>query len=90
MEVERASRQSRQPCQPKKLLFWLTKFRGALGLLPGYRRLFVLLRQRGEPSGIHRLYREEGQSVCKRRARRAVGDPGRGQAECPLVAGLCL
>jgi len=29
----------------------------------GYRRLFVLLRQRGEPSGInriYRLYREEG------------------------------
>ena len=43
----------------------------------GYRRLFVLLRQRGEPSGlnrIYRLYREEGLSVRKRRARRrAVG-----------------
>src|ERR1700712_5611110 len=43
----------------------------------GYRRLFVLLRQHGEPSGlnrIHRLYREEGLSVRKRRARRkAVG-----------------
>ena len=43
----------------------------------GYRRLFVLLRQEGEPSGInriHRLYREEGLSVRKRRARRrAVG-----------------
>ena len=41
------------------------------------RRLFVLLRQDDEPSGInriHRLYREEGLSVRKRRARRrAVG-----------------
>src|ERR1700709_1217696 len=43
----------------------------------GFRRLFVLLRQQGEPSGLHRiyrLYREEGLSVRKRRARRrAVG-----------------
>ena len=43
----------------------------------GYRRLFVLLRRDGEPSGlnrIYRLYREEGLSVRKRRARRrAVG-----------------
>ena len=43
----------------------------------GYLRLFVLLRQHGEPSGlnrIYRLYREEGLSVRKRRARRrAVG-----------------
>lgn len=43
----------------------------------GYRRLFVLLRREGEPSGInriYRLYREEGLSVRKRRARRkAVG-----------------
>ncbi len=43
----------------------------------GYRRLFILLRREGEPSGvnrIHRLYREEGLSVRKRRARRkAVG-----------------
>ncbi len=42
-----------------------------------YRRLFILLRREGEPSGvnrIHRLYREEGLSVRKRRARRkAVG-----------------
>ena len=41
------------------------------------RRLFVLLRQDGEPSGINRicrLYREEGLTVRKRRARRrAVG-----------------
>jgi putative transposase len=39
----------------------------------GYRRLFVLLRQKGEPSGInriYRLYREEGLTVRKRRARR--------------------
>lgn len=43
----------------------------------GYRRLFILLRQGGEPSGvnrIYRLYREEGLAVRKRRARRrAVG-----------------
>ena len=39
----------------------------------GYRRLFILLRQGGEPSGInriYRLYREEGLSVRKRKARR--------------------
>src|SRR6202789_2818111 len=42
----------------------------------GYRRLFVLLRQEGEPSGInriYRLYREEGLTVRKRRARRRAG-----------------
>ncbi len=43
----------------------------------GYRRLFVLLRRAGEPSGIsriYRLYREEGLTVRKRKARRrAVG-----------------
>ena len=43
----------------------------------GYRRLFVLLRRDGEPSGInriYRLYREEGLTARKRRARRrAVG-----------------
>jgi putative transposase len=43
----------------------------------GYRRLFVLLREEGEPSGInriYRIYREEGLTVRKRRARRrAVG-----------------
>ena len=43
----------------------------------GYRRLFVLLRRDGEPSGInriYRLYREEGLTVRKRQARRrAVG-----------------
>ncbi|MBB3965887.1 transposase InsO family protein [Rhizobium metallidurans] len=43
----------------------------------GYRRLFVLLRREGEPSGvnrIYRLYREEGFTVRKRKARRrAVG-----------------
>ena len=39
----------------------------------GYRRLFILLRREGERSGInriHRLYREEGLAVRKRRARR--------------------
>lgn len=43
----------------------------------GYRRLFVLLRREGEPSGIsriYRLYREEGLTARKRRARRkAIG-----------------
>jgi putative transposase len=40
----------------------------------GYRRLFVLLRRDGEPSGIYRLYREEGLMVRKRRSRRrAIG-----------------
>ena len=43
----------------------------------GYRRLFILLRREGEPSGInriYRLYREEGLGVRKRKARRrAVG-----------------
>jgi len=39
----------------------------------GYRRLFVLLRREGEPSGInriYRLYREEGFTVRRRKARR--------------------
>jgi len=39
----------------------------------GYRRLFILLRREGEPSGInriHRLYREEGLMVRKRKSRR--------------------
>ena len=43
----------------------------------GYRRLFVLLRRDGEPSGINRIYRlysEEGLTVRKRKARRkAIG-----------------
>ena len=43
----------------------------------GYRRLFVLLRREGEPSGInrnYRPYREEGLTARKRKARRkAVG-----------------
>jgi putative transposase len=43
----------------------------------GYRRLFILLRQDGESSGInriYRLYREEGLTVRKRRGRqRAAG-----------------
>ena len=43
----------------------------------GYRRLFILLREQGEPSGInriYRLYREEGLMVRKRKARRrAIG-----------------
>ncbi len=46
----------------------------------GYRRLFVLLRRGGEPSGInriYRLYREEGLTVRKRRARRNPMRAGR-------------
>ena len=43
----------------------------------GYRRLFILLRREGETSGVnrvHRIYREEGLTVRKRRARRrAIG-----------------
>ena len=43
----------------------------------GYRRLFILLREQGEPSGvnrIYRLYRGEGLTVRKRKARRkAIG-----------------
>ena len=43
----------------------------------GYRRLFILLREQGEPSGInriYRLYREEGLTVRKRKSRRrAIG-----------------
>ena len=43
----------------------------------GYRWLFILLREQGEPSGmnrIYRLYREEGLTVRKRKARRkAIG-----------------
>jgi putative transposase len=57
----------------------------------GYRRLFVLVRQKGEPSGvnrIYRLYREEGLTVRKRRARRravvAGSDPCRIQAKRSL------
>ena len=62
----------------------------------GYRRLFILLRREGEPSGInriYRLYREEGLTVRKRRARRrAVGTRApilvEAKAERALVAGL--
>src|SRR6201984_250811 len=43
----------------------------------GYRRLFILLHEEGDPSGInriYRLYREEGLAVRKRRSRRkAIG-----------------
>ena len=43
----------------------------------GYRRLFILLREQEEPSGVNRIYRlyqEEGLTVRKRKARRrAIG-----------------
>ncbi|MFW8584080.1 IS3 family transposase [Rhizobium beringeri] len=62
----------------------------------GYRRLFILLRRDGEPSGvnrIYRLYREEGLSVRKAKGpsaccRHACADPGRSEGQCPLVAGF--
>jgi putative transposase len=67
-----------QSCRPPE-----TELRGRLRYLAnerrrfGYRRLFILLRREGEPSGInriYRLYREEGLTVRKRRSRRrAVG-----------------
>lgn len=67
-----------RPCRPPDM-----ELRGRLRDLAnerrrfGYRRLFILLRRDGEPSGInriYRLYREEGLTVRKRRARRrAVG-----------------
>ena len=52
----------------------------------GYRRLFVLPRQAGETSGknrIYRLYREEGLTVRKRRARRRAVGP---RAPIPIEA----
>ena len=52
----------------------------------GYRRLFVLLRREGEASGInriYRLYREEGLTVRKRKARRkALG------TRAPIITAL--
>ena len=58
----------------------------------GYRRLFILLRQNGEPSGlnrIYRLYREEGLTVRKRRARRrALGTRAPIPVDPPLVSGF--
>lgn len=45
----------------------------------GYRRLFVLLRQQGEPSGINRIYRSIGRRAYRAQTaarRRAVGDAG--------------
>ena len=42
----------------------------------GYRRLFILLRREGEPSGInriYRLYREEGLGVRRRKGRKRSG-----------------
>lgn len=62
----------------------------------GYRRLFILLRREGEPSGIsrvYRLYREEGLAVRRRRSRRkAIGTRAPILVEVsqrPLVTGLC-
>src|SRR4029079_4473396 len=62
LDSERRSRPRELSSQPRRF---------------GYRRLFILLREQGEPSGInriYRLYREEGLTVRKRKARRrAVG-----------------
>ena len=62
----------------------------------GYRRLFILLRREGEPSGINRisrLYSEEGLTVRKCSApqspRHKGPDPDRSTGQCPLVAGFC-
>lgn len=65
-------------CRPSE-----TELRGRLRELPNerrrfdYRKLFILLRREGEPSGINRIYRhcrEERLTVRKRRGRRrAVG-----------------
>ena len=60
----------------------------------GYRRLIVLLRREGEPSGKNGSAGSIGLTVRKppltsSRHRHAGADPGRGQAERPLVAGLC-
>ena len=61
----------------------------------GYRRLFILLRQEGEPSGIHRvyrLYREEGLTgaqaagAAAHRGDAAGADPGRSPRQRALVA----
>ncbi|GHE05139.1 hypothetical protein GCM10008024_34880 [Allgaiera indica] len=76
----------------------------------GYRRLYVLLRREGEPSGInriYRLYREDGGGSenspgdcfpddtggaqtegAAQGCRNASPDPGRGAAQCALVAGF--
>jgi putative transposase len=77
IEADRSSMRYRS-CRPPDL-----ELRGRLRDLAnarrrfGYRRLFVLLRQQGEISGlnrIYRLYREEGLAVRRRRTRRrAVG-----------------
>ncbi len=59
-----------------------------------YRRLFILPRQGGEPSGInriYRLYREERLIARKRRARkRAVGARAPILVEAKAVAGWSL
>jgi putative transposase len=50
----------------------------------GYRRLYILLQEEGEPSGInriYRLYREEGLAVRKRRTRRKANHS---TAECAM------
>jgi hypothetical protein len=54
----------------------------------GYRWLFISLRDQGEPSGvnrIYRLYREEGLTVRKRKARRR---PVRTRTPTPRDNGL--
>ena len=61
----------------------------------GYRRLFILLRQDGEPSGInriYRLYREEGLTVRKRQVGGAQQERGRRSwsRRPPTPAGLWI
>jgi putative transposase len=62
----------------------------------GYRRLFILLRQDGEPSGINRISalsrrRPDGAQAARpaARSRDAGADPGRGGCQRPLVSGFC-
>lgn len=67
--------QSRRPPETelRERLRWLANERRRFG----YRRLFIMLRREGEPSGINRIYRldrEEGLGVRKRKGRkRAIG-----------------
>lgn len=70
---------------------WRLKRRGC-----GYRRLFVLMRRQGEPSGFNQMYQvypEEGLTVRKRRARRKAAGTRppilvEARPQRPLVPGL--
>jgi hypothetical protein len=55
-----------------------------------YRRLLVLLRQAGEPSGINPIYRPDGAQATgsAARSRDAGADPGRGGRQRLLASGF--